>query len=91
MTATAPLVERARRELADLDDRITGPGDPGYDEARAVHNAMIDRHPALIVRCDQRPRMWFVALPSRGPTIFRSRSAAVDTTAAVWVSSTTGS
>ena len=51
MTATTSLADIARRELADLSDQIVGPGDPGYDEARAVHNAMIDRHPALIVRC----------------------------------------
>jgi FAD binding domain/Berberine and berberine like len=51
MTATTSLTEIARRELADLGDRIVGPGDPSYDEARAVHNAMINRRPALLVRC----------------------------------------
>src|SRR4051794_3476406 len=34
-----------------LGDRIVRPEDPGYDEARAVHNGLIDRQPALIVRC----------------------------------------
>jgi FAD/FMN-containing dehydrogenase len=41
--------------LDDLSQRITGtvlsPHDPGYDEARAVYNGMIDRKPAFVVRC----------------------------------------
>src|SRR5688572_154317 len=51
MSITTSLPEIARRELAGLEAGIVGPDDAGYDEARAVHNGMIDRRPALIVRC----------------------------------------
>jgi FAD/FMN-containing dehydrogenase len=41
--------------ISTLRTRLRGPlllpGDPGYDEARSVWNAMIDRRPALIARC----------------------------------------
>jgi FAD/FMN-containing dehydrogenase len=30
---------------------VLGPEDEGYDAARAVHNGLIDRRPAMIVRC----------------------------------------
>ncbi|SON58952.1 6-hydroxy-D-nicotine oxidase [Mycobacterium simulans] len=34
-----------------LGGEVILPDDPGYDEARALHNAMIDKRPALIARC----------------------------------------
>ena len=33
--------------------QVLTPGSTGYEKARAVWNAMIDRHPALIVRCEE--------------------------------------
>jgi FAD/FMN-containing dehydrogenase len=43
------------RVVDDLGSRISGrvlaPGAPGYDDARAVHNGLVDKRPALIVRC----------------------------------------
>ena len=41
--------------IAELSARFSGvllaPDHLGYDDARRVHNGMIDRHPALIARC----------------------------------------
>src|SRR6266550_7130734 len=39
-------------ELArEVSGSVLGPEDAGYEAARAVHNGLIDRRPALIVRC----------------------------------------
>src|SRR5713226_8232586 len=34
-----------------LRGELLTPGSPGYDQARAIWNAMIDKRPAIIVRC----------------------------------------
>ena len=48
----APIEESAVTEFqAGLRGETFQPGDAGYDEARKIYNAMIDKHPGLIVRC----------------------------------------
>ncbi|AWW40332.1 FAD-binding protein [Streptomyces sp. AS58] len=46
---------KARTALAALREDLSGdvfaPWDPGYDGARSVFNALIDRRPAVIARC----------------------------------------
>ncbi|MFF0124650.1 FAD-binding oxidoreductase [Streptomyces mirabilis] len=47
---------KAHTRLAALRAHLTGdalrPEDPGYDDARTLFNARIDRHPAVIARCE---------------------------------------
>ncbi|HEX9122214.1 MAG TPA: FAD-binding oxidoreductase [Actinomycetota bacterium] len=42
-------IDRLREQT---QGRVAGPGDDDYEEARKVYNAMIDRHPAAVVRCE---------------------------------------
>src|SRR5215472_5990434 len=52
MSMTTITAEIARRELgATFAGDLVGPSDAGYDAARAVYNAMVDRRPAVIARC----------------------------------------
>jgi FAD/FMN-containing dehydrogenase len=47
MLATASINQLEKT----LHGNLIRPGDPGYDEARSLYNAMIDKHPRLIVQC----------------------------------------
>jgi FAD/FMN-containing dehydrogenase len=50
MSATNTLIQAARSEIPGFAGQFVTPEDAGYDEARAVYNAMIDRRPGLIAR-----------------------------------------
>ena len=47
MPATAPIDQLA----PTFTGRLLKPSDPDYDEARRVHNGLIDKRPAIIARC----------------------------------------
>ena len=52
MSTTTTTADAARSELGEtFEGTLIGPADPGYDEARALFNAMIDKRPALIAQC----------------------------------------
>jgi FAD/FMN-containing dehydrogenase len=51
-TSTGPLDRSQIQRLRDaMQGTVLAPGDDGYDAARTLWNAMIDRRPALIARC----------------------------------------
>jgi len=51
ITSASVSTEAYEQLAAALRGDLIQPADPGYDAARAVYNAMIDKHPLLIARC----------------------------------------
>ena len=50
--ASADLDDARLEELrTTIRGEVVTPDDPGYDEVRAVHNAIYDRRPGLVIRC----------------------------------------
>jgi FAD/FMN-containing dehydrogenase len=45
------LGESVAARIGRFSGELLLPGAPGYEDARRVHNGMIDKHPALIARC----------------------------------------
>src|SRR5919197_3916403 len=43
--------ERVRELAGRVSGPVLTPQQAGYDEARAIHNGLVDKRPALIVRC----------------------------------------
>lgn len=49
--ATQTQMTAIQSLASKMQGPVVTPGDPDYDDARALYNAMIDRHPAAIARC----------------------------------------
>src|SRR5258706_2411969 len=51
MNSKASIVEAATGLASTFSGKVLQPGDVGYEEARKVHNGLVDKRPALIARC----------------------------------------
>src|SRR2546421_11526381 len=51
MSAVTPAENAARELGTGFEGELIGPEDAGYEEARALFNAMIDKRPSVIARC----------------------------------------
>jgi hypothetical protein len=53
MTAIRSVATAATKLNRTFRGELLKPGDAGYEEARKVHNGLVDKRPALIARCRQ--------------------------------------
>ena len=51
MSSIASVANAAAELATTFRGQLLRPADPGYDDARKVHNGLVDKHPALIARC----------------------------------------
>ena len=51
MSSIASVAGAAAELGASFGGQLLKPADPGYEEARKVHNGLVDKRPALIARC----------------------------------------
>lgn len=51
MTAPSSVADAVTHLASTFSGQLLQQGDPGYDEARRVHNGLVDKRPALIARC----------------------------------------
>ena len=84
-TSTSSAIdEQLRLQIAEqlagtFKGEIIGPDHAEYEEARQVWNAMIDRHPGLILRCTSTADV-VAAVNVARPTAWLRRCAAAGTT-----------
>jgi FAD/FMN-containing dehydrogenase len=51
MTTPSSVADAVTHLASTVSGQLLKKGDSGYDEARKVHNGLVDKRPALIVRC----------------------------------------
>jgi FAD/FMN-containing dehydrogenase len=51
MTSASSVAGAAKELAGSFSGQLLQPGEAGYEEARRVHNGLVDKRPALIARC----------------------------------------
>jgi hypothetical protein len=50
MTSSLSIADAAKKLASTFSGQLLQPADVGYDDARKVHNGLVDERPALIAR-----------------------------------------